>query len=138
MDRGHACLALACPRGHAMLRQKLHKKEYGRTPLTRTTLATAAGLVLLLGHAAPSFASPRDRFYWLSEINKASAVMIVERGIVPKPLGSKIFDAIAQVDAAGDKPGAARSGDYLKVEQDLMAAGGPDISRLHSARPRSG
>jgi argininosuccinate lyase len=62
--------------------------------------------------------------------------MIVERGIVPKPLGAKIFDAINRVDAAGDAPGAARSGEYLKVEKDLMAVGGPDISRLHSGRSR--
>src|ERR1700758_3772661 len=118
MDRGHACVALACLRGRAMLRQKPHKKKHGRTPLTRSYLATTAGLVLLLGQAAPSFAAPRDRFYWLSEINKASAVMIVERGIVPKPLGAKIFDAVNHVDAAAAAPGAARSGDYLVVEKD--------------------
>ena len=35
--------------------------------------------------------------------------MVVERGIVPKPLGAKIYDAINKVDAAGDVPGAARS-----------------------------
>ncbi|WP_245312628.1 argininosuccinate lyase [Bradyrhizobium macuxiense] len=94
------------------------------------------GAALVIGQAAPSLAAPRDRFYWMSQINRASAVMIAERGIVPKPLAAKIHDAIVTVDAAGDQPGAPRSGDYLKVEQDLMAAGGPDISRLHSGRSR--
>ena len=102
----------------------------------RAGLLWTAGILFLVGHSNSSLAAPRDRFFWLSQINKASAVMIVERGIVPKPLGAKIFDAINRVDAAGDAPGAARSGDYLKVEQDLMAVGGADISRLHSGRSR--
>ena len=104
--------------------------------MARAGLLWTAGILFLIGHADSSLAAPRDRFFCLSQINKASAVMIVERGIVPRPLGAKIFDAINRVDAAGEAPGAARSGDYLKVEQVLMAVGGADISRLHSGRSR--
>ena len=56
-------------------------------------------VVTLIG--AGAFARPagaqsdRDAFYWLNEINKASAVMVVEQGIVPLPLGTQIANAVA-------------------------------------------
>jgi argininosuccinate lyase len=99
----------------------------------------ALGIVLsiaLFAPAAPAQQPTRDSFYWLNEMNKAAAVMLVERRIVPAALGKTIADAVAQVNEDVQRPGAPRSGDYLQVEQLLVKAGGPDVTRIHSGRSR--
>ena len=97
------------------------------------------GVVLLLGlalTAADLDAQARDEFYWLGEINRASAIMLLEQDIIPKNLSADIANALTTVMANGDKSGAARPGDYLEFEQLLIAAGGPDVTRVHSGRSR--
>jgi argininosuccinate lyase len=81
-------------------------------------------------------AQPRDAFHWIGEMNKASTVMVIETGIVERGLGRSIADAVAQVIADGARPGAERSADYLRIEPLLIAAGGPEVSRMHSGRSR--
>lgn len=80
--------------------------------------------------------TPPDTFHWLGEINKASAVMVVEQAIVPAALGATIAATIAKVIAAGNQPHAARPGDYLLLETALIEAGGPDVTRVHAGRSR--
>ena len=86
----------------------------------------------LSGQSAPT----HDAFYYMTLMNKASAVMLAETGIVPTPLGGRIAKGIQQVETDQAKPGARRPSDYLVFEADLLKAAGPDASRLHTGRSR--
>lgn len=77
-------------------------------------MASVMGSILVF--AGVSAQEKHDEFYYLGELNKASSVMVVEQGIVPKAMGKVIADAVSQVIADGDKPGAKRPGDYLSLK----------------------
>jgi hypothetical protein len=68
----------------------------------------------------------RDEFYYLSEMNKASSVMVVEQGIVPKALGGPLPRRFQGHCRCGEVR-RATLGDYLVVEKSY-AAGGPDVT----------
>jgi argininosuccinate lyase len=78
----------------------------------------------------------RDDFAYLTEINKASLVMLREAGIVPAAVATKLAKGIESVNESNAKPGAERPRDYLKYEPQLIAAAGQDGSMLHVGRSR--
>jgi len=77
-----------------------------------------------------------DAFHWMGEMNKASAVMVVEKKIVPAALGRTIAGAIARVIEDSAAAGAERPGNYMIIEKLLVAAGGAEVTRVHSGRSR--
>lgn len=99
-----------------------------------------SGAMVLCGLASAHLAGQtppgHDAFYYMTLMNKASAVMLAETGIVPATLGGRIAKGIQQVDADQAKSGARRPADYLVFEADLLKAAGPDASRLHTGRSR--
>jgi argininosuccinate lyase len=74
---------------------------------------------------------------FLDQINKACIVMLAEAGIVPPAVAARIAIGIAKVIEDARTSGIPRrSADYLDYEPRLIAAVGPDASRLHSGRSR--
>lgn len=114
------------------MRTSIH--SLGDRPLLLCGFLAAA--VFCTASAAAQQPQTRDNFYWIGEQNKASIIMLAEEGIVTKELAAKIAQSVVQVIADGEKPGAIRSGDYLKIEESMIKVGGPDVTRIHSGRSR--
>eukprot|EP01037_Dinobryon_pediforme_P002072 gene2072-2109_t len=100
-------------------------------------MMTAASMLATAAWAGDrTTTAARDPFYWTGEMNKVSTVMTVQTGIVPRPLGTTIAKAVAQVIADAEQPGAKRPSDYLQIEPLITRIAGPDATRMHSGRSR--
>lgn len=88
-------------------------------------------------HAVPGLAqqSPgRDEFFWLGEINKASAVINTDEGLLDKSMAPRLAAGVAKVIADGNQPGAQRPRNVITFEPLLIKAAGEDITLLHAGR----
>ncbi len=77
-----------------------------------------------------------DRFYWVGQINKASAVMLVEEGIVAPALGARIAEGVAFSIEQADTANGKRPKDVLQIEKIITDRAGPEASRVHTGRSR--
>jgi argininosuccinate lyase len=100
--------------------------------------ATVGALTLALAlHAAPAAAqqaTQRDEFFWLGEINKASAVINTEEGLLPKGMGPRVAAGINKVLQAGNQPGGKRPATVITFEPLLIEAAGVEVTLLHAGR----
>ncbi|WP_284405356.1 lyase family protein [Acidovorax sp. SUPP3434] len=102
---------------------------------TRLAIAAALSLAALVPHAgAQTPAKKHDDFFWLGEINKATAVINTDEGLLDKSLSPLVYKGITQVLANGDKPGGKRPSLVITFEPLLIEAAGPQITLLHAGR----
>ncbi len=100
-----------------------------------STLVFLLPLVVPAGHAyAQTATAPRDEFFWLGEINKATAVINTDEGLLDKSMAPRLAAGIAQVLGDGGKPGGKRPSSVITFEPLLIAAAGPEITLLHAGR----
>jgi argininosuccinate lyase len=93
--------------------------------------------LLILVHAAPAGAqqaSNRDEFFWLGEINKATAVINSDEGLLEKAMVPRIAAGISKVLKDGSQPGAKRPSTVITFEPLLIDAAGVEVTLLHAGR----
>jgi argininosuccinate lyase len=93
--------------------------------------------LLILAHGAPASAqqqNSRDEFYWLGEINKASAVINSQQGLLDKAEVPHIAAGLAKVIDDANQPGAKRPSTVITFEPLMIKAAGMDVTLLHAGR----
>ena len=93
--------------------------------------------IALFLHGSPAAAQQpagRDEFFWLGEINKASAVINTEEGLLDKAIAPRIAAGIAKVLQDGSQPGGKRPPTVITFEPLLIEAAGVEVTLLHAGR----
>ncbi|WPB56656.1 lyase family protein [Xylophilus sp. GOD-11R] len=100
------------------------------------SIALAAGLAFAsaAGAQTPSAKPMHDDFFWLGEINKASAVINTDEGLLDKSMTPLVYQGISKVLADGAQPGGKRPNLVITFEPLLIEAAGPQITLLHAGR----
>ncbi len=121
-----ACAAVLCT-GATAAAQANGPQAGAPAPAPESSPASAAP-------ARPAAAPPRDEFFWLGEINKASAVINIDQGLLDKSLAPLVHGGISKVLADGNRPGGKRPRLVITFEPLLIEAAGPQITLLHAGR----
>lgn len=101
-----------------------------RTSVVSTCLVSAA----LWAFPAAAQAQKKDAFYWLGEINKASAVINAEEGLLDRGVAIRIARGLQAVLADGGTSGAKRPSLVITFEPLLIDKVGVDATLLHAGR----
>ncbi|MBK4215827.1 argininosuccinate lyase [Paracoccus caeni] len=97
-------------------------------------LALGGAMACYASFASAQDAPERDAFFWLGEMNKATAVINSEEGLLEAEMVPGIAAAIAQVIEEGNQPDADRPSTVITFEPLLIEAGSIDVTLLHAGR----
>ena len=97
-------------------------------------VTTALSLFLISSLVEAQIKTTRDEFFWLGAINKATAVINIDEGLLDRSMTSLVYSGITKVLADGDEPGAKRPTLVITFEPLLIDAVGPQITLLHAGR----
>ncbi len=103
-------------------------------PRSRFWITLAIAATMTSAASAESKPLPRDEFFWLGEINKATAVINADQGLLDAAVAPRLARGIAQVIAEGNRPGGPRPKIVIKFEPLLIEAAGPEVTLLHAGR----
>ncbi len=95
-------------------------------------LPVALALAAIQGNAQQ--APTRDEFFWLGQMNKATAVINTEEGLLDRSLTPQVTAGIRKVLKDASLPGAKRPASVITFEPLLIEAAGPEITLLHAGR----
>ncbi|OHE97118.1 argininosuccinate lyase [Colletotrichum orchidophilum] len=76
----------------------------------------------------------RDTYYWLGEINKASAVINSAGGLLEQDAARRISRGLQKLLDSGNEPGAPRPTLVITFEPLLIKAAGVEATLLHAGR----
>ena len=102
--------------------------------MTPRLLSVALAIACFAGHGQAQPGPVRDEFFWLGEMNKASAVINTDEGLLDKSMTRLVTDGIAKVLKDASLPGAKRPTNVITFEPLLIAAAGPEITLIHAGR----
>jgi argininosuccinate lyase len=108
-----------------------NSQEHGNA-MKHFTLPLA--LAIAAGCAGAQPAAPRDAFFWLGEMNKATAVINTDGGLLDKAMAPGFAAGIAKVLRDGSRKGAPRPSSVITFEPLLIEAAGPQVTMLHAGR----
>ncbi len=76
----------------------------------------------------------RDEFFWMTEVNKATLLTNVRKGLLTHDQAVRFARAVSEVYAEAQTPGAARPRMYIRYEPLLVKKAGYELSLMHAGR----